>query len=300
MSRYHNGHALIAENYGKVSALHFDPVEKKPLYHFYPGRIIFSIGSTGCNLHCQFCQNSEISQTSPEDFYPAQEYAPRDLVSLALQRKENIGIAYTYNEPAVWFEYMLDIASLSSAAGLKNVMVTNGFINTAPLDQLMPFMDAYSVDLKAFTEDFYRRITKAKLEPVKESLRHIRRAGRHLEVTNLVIPGLNDDDGTFEDMCRWIAGELGPETVLHLSRYFPTYKMSIPGTPLMTLIRLHELAVKYLDYVFIGNITLPEGNDTLCRNCKHLVISRKGYLTNVEGLDNEGRCKNCGNFVAPV
>jgi pyruvate formate lyase activating enzyme len=300
VSRYSNGHELIAENYGKVSALHFDPIEKKPLYHFYPGRIIFSIGSTGCNLHCQFCQNSEISQTSPAEFFHSREYAPEDLVALALQRNENTGIAYTYNEPAVWFEYMLDIAALSREAGLKNVMVTNGFINPAPLDQLMPFMDAYSVDLKAFTEEFYRKITKARLEPVKNTLLQIRRAGRHLEITNLVIPTLNDGDRIFEDMCRWISGELGTDTILHLSRYFPTYKMSIPGTPPVTLIHLRQIALKYLDYVYIGNIALPEGNDTLCSKCKHVVIRRKGYMTSADGLDNDGRCQNCGNFVAPM
>jgi len=300
MSRYNNGHALIAENYGKVSALHFDPVEKKPLYHFYPGRIIFSIGSTGCNLHCLFCQNSEISQTSPDEFFQSHEYAPEDLVALALQKNENIGIAYTYNEPAVWFEFMLDIAALSAKTGLKNVMVTNGFINPAPLDQLMPYMDAYSVDLKAFTEEFYRKVTKASLGPVKDTLRQIRRAGRHLEITNLVIPTLNDDDSTFEEMCRWISGELGADTVLHLSRYFPTYKMSIPGTTAATLIHLRQLALKYLDYVFVGNIALPEGNDTLCNECKQVVIRRKGYTTSADGLDNDGRCRNCGNFVAPV
>ncbi|MDD5508060.1 MAG: AmmeMemoRadiSam system radical SAM enzyme [Bacteroidales bacterium] len=300
MSRYNNGQELIAANYGKVSALHFDPVEKKPLYHFFPGRIIFSIGSTGCNLHCLFCQNSEISQTSPDQFHSLHEYTPEDLVALARQRNENIGIAYTYNEPAVWFEFMLDIAVLSSEAGLKNVMVTNGFINPAPLDRLMPFMDAYSIDLKAFTEDFYRKVTKASLEPVKNTLQQIRRAGRHLEITNLVIPTLNDDDTIFEEMCRWISGELGADTVLHLSRYFPTYKMSIPGTPPSTLIRLRQLALKYLDYVFIGNITLPEGNDTLCNKCKKVVIRRNGYMTSADGLDNDGRCQNCGNFVAQV
>lgn len=300
MSRYSNGHSLISGNYGKVSALHFDPVEKKPLYHFFPGRIIFSIGSTGCNLHCQFCQNAEISQTSVEDFIFSREYTPGELVALALQRDDNIGIAYTYNEPAVWYEYMLDIAMIAHEAGLKNVMVTNGYINPAPLDRLMPFMDAFSVDLKAFTDDFYRKITKARLDPVKNTLKQIRQAGKHLEITNLVIPTLNDDEKVFEEMCLWISSELGADTVLHLSRYFPTYKMSIPSTSSQTLIRLRQLASKHLDYVFIGNIALTEGSDTYCNKCKHLVISRKGYLASADGLDNHGRCLNCANFVAMV
>lgn len=299
-SRYHQDNILVTANYGKVSALHFDPIEKKPLYHFHPGRVIFSIGSTGCNLQCSFCQNAEISQTSPSDFFHLHEYTPQQLIDLALQKSGNVGIAFTYNEPAVWYEYMLDIAVLSAGAGLKNVMVTNGYINPAPLDQLLPLMNAFSVDLKAFTEEFYHKVTKAKLEPVKDTLQRIRQAGKHLEITNLVIPTQNDDESVFDAMCRWIADELGPDTVLHLSRYFPAYKMTIPGTPAQTLIHLRQLARKYLDYVFIGNISLPEGNDTVCNRCGQTVITRTGYLISAPGLDASGKCVKCGNPIAVV
>ncbi len=299
-SRHNHDSILLSANYGKVSALHFDPIEKKPLYHFYPGRIIFSIGSTGCNLQCSFCQNAEISQTAPADFIYSHDYTTQQMVDMALQNHENAGVAFTYNEPAVWYEFMYDIARLSHEAGLKNVMVTNGFINPEPLDQLMPYMDAFSVDLKAFTEDFYHKITRAKLEPVKNALKRIRQAGRYLEITNLVIPTLNDEETVFETMCRWIADELGKDVVLHLSRYFPTYKMNIPGTPAQTLIHLRRIALKYLDYVFIGNIALAEGNDTICNRCGQTVITRRGYSTSTLGLDISGKCTNCGNPIAVV
>ncbi|MBP6976694.1 MAG: AmmeMemoRadiSam system radical SAM enzyme [Bacteroidales bacterium] len=299
-SRFHRDRILVSGNYGKVSALHFDPIEKKPLYHFYPGRIIFSIGSTGCNLQCSFCQNAGISQVSPPEYTTSQEYTPGQLLNMAFQHHDNMGVAFTYNEPAVWYEYMFDIALLSHQAGLKNIMVTNGFINPAPLQQLMTVMDAFSVDLKAFTEEFYRKITRASLEPVKETLKCIRLAGKHLEITNLVIPTLNDDEAVFETMCRWIADELGAGTILHLSRYFPTYKMTIPGTAAQTLINLRHIAMKYLDYVFIGNITLQEGNDTVCARCGTTVISRRGYVTSISGLDPSGNCAKCGNPIAIV
>jgi pyruvate formate lyase activating enzyme len=298
--RANEGDKLISEIYGKASAVHFDPIEKKPLYHFHPGSVIFSIGSIGCNLHCKFCQNSDISQTGTEGFPYLRDLDPEDVIVLATQRNDNIGMAYTYNEPIVWYEYMTDIAVLAKESHLKNVMVSNGFINPAPLETLLPLMDAFSIDLKAFTEDFYSRITLAALEPVKETLKMIRKAGKHLEITNLVIPTLNDDPGKFEEMAGWIAEELGKETVLHLSRYFPTYKMTIESTPPDTLLNLHRIARRYLDYVFIGNASLKEGRDTVCSRCGHVAISRIGYQINAGGLDRHGKCVNCGNLIATM
>lgn len=251
--RNKNG-TLIAENYGRVSAMHLDPIEKKPLYHFFPGSHILSAGSIGCNLSCKFCQNCEISQVSIDDRPLLPFKTPEEIVAAALNQPGNIGIAFTYNEPVVWFEYMEDIAVQAKAAGLATVMVTNGFVNPAPLERLIDLIDAFSVDLKAFTDEFYHRITFSSLEPVKNSLKQISKAGKHLEVTNLVIPDLNDDPLVFEEMVQWMALELGKDTVLHISRYFPMHRMTKPPTPLATLQRLSEIASRHLNYVYIGNV----------------------------------------------
>ena len=205
---------LITEVYGYVSAIHSDPIEKKPLYHYYPGSTILSIGSYGCNLRCVFCQNCNISQTEAAPELARNYYTPEQIIQQALIQPDNIGIAFTYNEPIVWFEYMYDIARLAKQAGLKTVMVTNGYINKEPLNSLLEVIDAFSVDLKAFTEDFYTKVTSSKLEPVKETLKQIRRANKHLEIVNLVIPELNDDESSFTAMTKWIAAELGKDTVL--------------------------------------------------------------------------------------
>ena len=185
---------LIAASFGKISALHLDPIEKKPLYHFFPGTKILSAGSIGCNLDCVYCQNHDISQAELGTFKIAQTYTPSQLVSEALLYPENIGIAYTYNEPVVWFEFILETAMAAHMAGLKNVMVTNGFINEGPLSELLPFIDAFSVDLKGFGEAFYLKISGGALAPVLNCLKQIRQAGKHLEIVTLVIPHLNDDE----------------------------------------------------------------------------------------------------------
>ncbi|MCX6233977.1 MAG: AmmeMemoRadiSam system radical SAM enzyme [Bacteroidetes bacterium] len=292
------GGKLFSENYGMVSAIHFDPIEKKPMYHFFPGRTIYSIGSLGCNLHCSFCQNSEISQSCIEEFSQIKDYSAIDHIRMAASNPDNIGIAYTYNEPIVWYEYMNEIALLAKEKQLKNVMVTNGFINVNPLQEIMPVIDAYSVDLKAFTNDFYRKITASRLEPVRNALKSIAMAGKHLEITNLIIPTLNDDEKVFGEMCKWIRNELGADTILHLSRYYPTYKMTIEGTPFATLQKLYAVAMRYLDYVYLGNVASTTGRDTACNRCGNPVIRRDGYWTSVSGLDKTGHCVKCGNKVA--
>ncbi len=284
---------LYSDVYGLVSALRADPVEKKPLYHFFPGRFILSIGSIGCNLRCRFCQNCEISQVSVQDAGHFEYYEPEAIVDMARLVKNNIGIAYTYNEPTVWYEYMVDIAQRSKQAGLKNVMVTNGFINPEPLGHLLEFMDAFSVDLKGFTESFYRINTSSHLEPVKNTLEQIHAAGKHLEVVNLVIPTLNDDETVFEEMVSWIAAQLGKETVLHLSAYFPRHRATEPPTPVSTLLRLNKIARRQLYFVYIGNAP-DENNKTLCPSCHNSLILRVGYHVSIIGLDAEGRCKSCG------
>lgn len=286
---------LITEVNGYVSSINFDPIEKKPLYHFYPGSIILSIGTYGCNLRCFFCQNCKISQTAAEPELFRNFYTPQQIVSLALKQPGNIGIAFTYNEPVVWFEYMYDIARLAKKAGLKTVMVTNGFINKEPLTALLEYMDAFSVDLKAFNEEFYTKVTSSKLEPVKETLKQISQAGKHLEVVNLVIPELNDDETSFAAMTKWIATELGQETVFHISRYFPNYKLTVEATPVSSINKLKRLAENELNYVYVGNI-YAESNSTYCLKCKNILITRHSYTVSTDGLDEEGRCKVCGKF----
>ncbi len=295
--RRNENRQLIAESYGKICSMHFDPIEKKPLYHYFPGSAIFSVGSVGCNLQCRWCQNCEISQSGVSEYPYLKDYLPDQLVRLAADRKDNIGIAYTYNEPTVWFEYMYDIAGLASDRGLKNVMVTNGFINQEPLEMLIPFMDAFSVDLKGFNENFYRKFTSSQLKPVLESLKTIKKHDRHLEITNLVVTDTNDDEKEFASMVEWIAGELGKATVLHISRYFPMYKMTKEPTSALKLQTLYDIANEKLDFVYLGNTRGNEGQNTFCPNCKTLVIERIGYDTRIVGLDREGRCRHCDDQI---
>ena len=291
--RTNQGGQLLSDTYGQVCSLHLDPIEKKPLYHYFPGRNILSVGTVGCNLHCKFCQNWEISQTCVKDYPYLKEYNPEMIVNLASAESANLGIAYTYNEPTVWYEYMLDIAKMAIENGLKNVMVTNGYINPEPLVDLIPVMHAFSVDLKAFTENFYKHLTSSSLAPVLENLKVIRKSGSHLEITNLLIPDENDNEEDFRKMMEWIRGELGKETVLHISRFFPTYKLVHNTTPESLLDRFYDIANEYLDYVYLGNVRSDKGRDTLCPKCGHLLISRNGYHTSVEGLDTKACCEKC-------
>ena len=289
---------LLAENYGLLSAKHLDPIEKKPLYHFYPGREILSVGTVGCNLKCQFCQNCEISQTGVKDAPYLKFHSPEELIREALSIKGNIGIAYTYNEPIIWYEYLIDTAGLARDAGLKNIMVSNGFINKTPRKEIIKHIDAFNIDLKGFTEEFYKSQTFSSLKYVKETILDISSAGKHLEITNLVIPPLNDDAGIFEEMVKWIADETGKDTVLHLSRYFPHYKQNLPPTDVAKLEKLFGIAIKYLNYVFIGNVgTFSFGRNTTCPNCGSVAIERSGYYTKIIGLNQQGECQNCNQQI---
>lgn len=297
--RKNNNGVLIAETKGQICSAGFDPIEKKPLYHFHPGKIIFSVGSIGCNLKCKFCQNWEISQTQADEFRFLKDYTPGQIADTAYGNRNNSGIAYTYNEPTVWFEYMLEIADKAAKHGLKNVMVTNGYINSAPLGELLNVIDAFSVDLKAFTDRFYRKLTSSSLEPVLASVRQIAREKKHLELTNLVIPGENDDEKDFREMIKCLHDELGPDTVLHLSAYYPKYKLKNPPTSRQKLEELYHIAKEKLYYTYTGNMNTSLGRDTLCQQCGELLVSRKGYHTMVTGLDENACCLKCG-FQCPV
>jgi len=282
---------LLASTYEKACAVRFDPIEKKPLYHFFPGSQILSIGTVGCNLTCKFCQNWEISQCCSKDYPYLKPLPVGEAIRMMSDRTDNIGMAYTYNEPTVFFEFMLALAKKVKEAGMQNVAVTNGYINPKPLEELLDYVDAFNVDLKAFTEDFYRRVAGGSLAPVKETILAIHAKGRHLELTNLVVTGLNDQPESFEEMVKWIAGELGPGTPLHLSRYFPDYKMDATSTPVTTLLKFHEIASKHLHYVYLGNLETATGRKTLCPSCQSTLIDRAGYMTYKTGLDPKGNCR---------
>ncbi|HOQ01441.1 MAG TPA: AmmeMemoRadiSam system radical SAM enzyme [Acetivibrio clariflavus] len=242
---------LYSLNYGKITAIALDPIEKKPLYNFMPGSNILSVGTFGCNLKCSFCQNWTIAHEQPETY----DITPEMLVSKAkeLKSKGNIGIAYTYNEPSIWYEFVFETAKLAKEEGLLNVLVTNGFIGRKAMTQLVPYIDAMNIDVKAYTESFYNDICKGALEEVKATVELVYSCC-HIEITTLVIPTLNDALEEIFDLAKWIAS-LSPQIPLHLTRYFPNYKMhNIPPTPKETLIRCREEALKYLDCVYLGNI----------------------------------------------
>jgi pyruvate formate lyase activating enzyme len=284
---------LHTQVYNKIAALGVDPIEKKPLYHFYPGKNILSVGEVGCNMHCTFCQNHRISQCFATDFKGFQEITSKEIVTEALKTYRNIGIAYTYNEPFTFYEFLLDTAKLANDNRLKNVVVSNGYINPEPLQKLLPFIDAFNIDLKAFSEEFYKKQTKGKLAPVLETLKIIAQSRTHLEITTLVIPGLNDDSAMFEKMVKWISTELGKNIPLHLSRYFPQYEMKMPPTPIAKLEQLYAIAEKYLSYAYLGNVSDSKRSSTYCSNCGNILISRNQFHTINNGIDSIADCIKC-------
>lgn len=294
-ARINLGGKLYAENYNKICSLALDPIEKKPLYHFYPGKTILTVGSLGCNLHCDFCQNWQISQTNADEYQDLTSISASEIINHAKLQTNNIGVAFSYNEPIVWFEFMYDIARESKNAGLKTAMISNGYINRDALIELLPVIDAFNIDLKAFSDDFYKTHTRAHLQPVLDNLKLIKEMGKHLEITNLVITGLNDNSEQFEQMLDWIVVNLGESTVLHISRYFPKYKSTQPATPVATLDKFYKMATKKLKYVYLGNVATNYQSDTFCPHCGATVICRQNYSTKTDGLTTEGRCAKC-NF----
>ncbi len=285
------------QTYGVLSALSLDPIEKKPFYHFFPGLKILSAGSYGCNLRCDFCQNFSISQSGYEAGNQKNMITADDLVTRAIRARDNIGLAFTYNEPVIWFEFMKDAAILAKKKGLFTAMVSNGYVNREPLNEIIEFIDAYNIDLKAFNEAFYKKLTGSGLEPVKNTLKMIAEKGKHLEVTTLIIPGQNDDASEMQKEAAWIAGELGKEVPLHLSRYYPVYKRNDPSTPDETLLRLYEIASEKLDYVYIGNTRSVSGQNTNCPDCRICVTQRSGYSIRLINIDAKGCCTGCGKLI---
>jgi pyruvate formate lyase activating enzyme len=293
MGRKNEDGTLYAINYGQVVSLAIDPIEKKPLYHFHPGTSILSTGPNGCNMSCQQCQNWNISQERS----PTQFVSPEDLVNITI-RENSKGIAYTYTEPLIWYEYIMDTAKIAKEKGLYNVLVTNGYINEEPLRELLPYVDAMNIDLKSMEDDFYKKICKGKLSPVLKTIELSHQSKIHIEITNLIIPTLNDSDEQIQKLVDFVAS-LSDRIPLHFSRYFPCYKMDIPSTPLDTLQKAFLLAKRKLKYVFVGNVHLPNTSNTHCADCKNLLIRRDCYHTSVLGIENS-KCKNCGTTVDVV
>ena len=242
---------LYSMNYGKITSLALDPIEKKPLHRFHPGSLILSAGTFGCNLKCSFCQNWSIAHGNP----PTADIAPQELVSKALEflKDGNIGIAYTYNEPVIWYEFVYETAGLARKDGLVNVLVTNGFINQEPLRELLPYIDAMNIDLKGFTDQYYRNTCGGALDDVMKTIETA--SGKcHVEVTTLVVPGLNDSIREIEELSKWLSS-ISKYIPLHLSRYFPNYRMQDrPPTPVATLLQARDKAREYLEYVYLGNV----------------------------------------------
>jgi pyruvate formate lyase activating enzyme len=285
--------------YGSCSSVAADPIEKKPLYHFYPGTNAFSLGTVGCNFKCEHCQNYSISTASPEYFY-IREIMPKQAVELA--REQNCqGIAWTYNEPTIWHEYSFDSAKLAKKAGLYTVYVSNGYINEEPLKDIAPFLDAMNVDVKAFNERFYKKICKARLEPVLQTCERAKELNIHLEVTYLVIPGYNDSTDEVRRFCSWVVEKLGSSTPVHFSRFHPYYKMTnVSMTPIETLLRIYDIAKETgILYPYLGNVSHGGYENTACPSCGNLCIERYGYSINLNGI-RDGKCVKCGNTIPIV
>ena len=295
-SRTNEDGRLMLTNYGRYTSLALDPIEKKPLYHFHPGRNILSIGGLGCNFQCAFCQNWNIAHGDVS----VQFTTPEELAEHArVCGRRNTGVAFTYNEPMIWFEFIRDTAPLLRERGLAVVLVTNGFINPEPFAELAPLVDAMNVDLKSFDDGFYRKYCKGRVAPVKETIAAAVKAGVWVEATQLLVPGLNDSAEQVRDSAAWLAS-VSRDIPLHLSRYFPNYKMKRAPTGADVMLRAFDTASEYLDFVYLGNMGSPDHGRTLCRGCGAAVIERAGYVVSTEGLGPGMTCAACGAAVPGV
>lgn len=298
LTRRNIGGRLISLNYCRPVSAAVDPIEKKPLYHFLPGSTIFSTGPNGCNFKCEFCQNCEISQHVLET-----REIPAETIVGQIVSSGTIGAAYTYSEPFIWFETIMAVAPAVREQGLKNVLVTNGFVESAPLDELIPFIDAMNIDIKSMEPAFYRRLCKARLEPVLRTCEFVKKRC-HLEITNLIIPGENDSEELISRLARYIAENLGRDTPLHLSRYFPRHRYTAPPTPKATILAAWKIARQFLDYVYIGNLESGTGSDTVCPSCAATVIRRTGHAAVVlsTGRSRSGAlsCPQCSAEIPVI
>lgn len=282
------GEGLVAVTYGLFSSVASDPVEKKPLYHFLPGDNVLSLGSVGCNMSCPFCQNWHISTWVPQ--VEMWRIDVNDLLSL-VKRYRSKAVAFTYNEPLISYEYLLNSAPVLEKEGIKVVLVTNGLINSSPLSELVPHISAANVDLKTFDESTYKKLG-GDLRTVQNTLKTLIGSGVHIEITHLLVTGINDNLAEFEEMCTWISKTLGELIPLHISRYFPVYKWTKPPTNMTLLKKAKEVASKYLKFVYLGNV--PGDSDTECPGCGRLAIKRRGYHVSLLDVTPDGKCPACG------
>lgn len=285
--------------YGRPIAIHLDPIEKKPFYHFLPGSTAFSLGTAGCPLHCKFCQNWEISQSRPED-HPVAFTPPNSIVEMSVTRQAPV-VAFTYNEPTVFTEYLTDIAKLARKKKLRCILVSCGFMNSEPLSEMCNVLDAIKIDLKGYSEDFYRKACSAELQPVLKSIKQIAKSGIHLEIVNLIVPTLNDSEEMLHELPKWVMGEIGPDVPVHFTRFHPDYQLlNLPPTPIATLERARDLALKQgIHYAYIGNVPGHAGNHTYCPSCGKIVIKRSSFFVEEMNLKN-GHCLFCGRAIAGV
>jgi len=285
--------------YARPCSLQKDPIEKKPLFHVLPGTFAFSIATAGCNLECQFCQNWRLSQFLPEDLEPV--YCPPDKVAEAAQKSKCKTIAYTYNEPTIFYEYMLDCARAGNKAGVRSVMISNGFINPEPMKVLCKELAAVKIDLKAFSEAFYRRYVRGELKPVLATLELLKKLGMHFEIVNLLIPALNDGEEDIKKMTGWVLEKLGADVPMHFTRFHPAYKMTnLTPTPLKSLERAREIAAKAgVHYAYTGNAPGLEYESTYCHNCGKKIISRYGMHASAVNI-KDGKCEFCETKIPGV
>ena len=290
---------LYSLAFGNPCAVHIDPVEKKPLYHFLPGSPVYSLAVAGCNFRCLNCQNWEISQATPESVRH-RSLTPDAAVAEANQSGCR-AMAYTYSEPVTFIEYMLAIGQRARAAGLKNLWISNGYINSRPLKDLCAVVDAANINLKAFDDQVYRRLNGGRLQPVLNTFKTLHAEGIHFEMTHLVVPGYTDDEEMLKSMCAWILDNLGPDHPLHFLRFFPRYKLDrLAPTPVSTLVRFRELAMAAgIRYVYVGNVPGHAGNHTYCHQCGKLLIERQGYNLPQYNLTGR-RCRHCNTLIPGV
>ncbi len=297
-TRRNIGNELITLAYSNPCALHVDPIEKKPFFHFLPGVRAYSMAIAGCNLRCLNCQNYTISQQGPDE--AETRYLSPDMAVKEAKEQGCMAIACTYSEPTVWFEYMYDTAKKARGAGLKNVMVTSGFINEAPLRELSKYMDAVTLDVKSFSNDVYQKLNAGKLEPVLHSLETAKKCGMWIEVSNLIVPGWSDDPAMIRQLCAWIKGHLGADTPMHFLRFFPLYKLAnLYPTPAETLLNAQKIAVKEgLRYAYVGNVAEADPN-TYCPACKKALIVRDGYIIKSNSIKNAA-CPSCKTSIRGI
>jgi pyruvate formate lyase activating enzyme len=285
--------------YGRPITRHIDPIEKKPFYHFLPGTQAYSLATSGCPLRCQFCQNWQISQASPED-YSTPRISPAEIANAAVSQSAPV-IAFTYNEPTVFTEYLVDIAEAGRKQKRRCVLISCGFMNPEPLSDMCGVLDAIKIDLKGFDESFYRNVCGVELTPVLRSIKQVAKSGVHLEIVNLVVPTLNDSDKMLQELVNWIMGELGPDVPIHFTRFHPDYMLlNLPPTPIATLERVRAFALsKGIHYPFVGNVPGHPGNHTYCPACGKVVIKRQDFFVQEMNL-KDGHCKFCGRTIAGV